>query len=295
MIGAMLIGTTGILVRYADVAPTVSAFWRMALGAILLCIGLYGFGRLREMPKAVWLWCLAPGAAFAADLFLWHKSIHLVGPGMATLLANAQVFFMALIGFALFSERIGKRLLMAVALAFSGLWLMLGQAWANLDAGYQLGVWLGIGTAVCYSIYNVSMRKTQAVAYPVSGEQVLMVASFFCAFMLGVVALLEGHALHQISLNSFLVLLLLGFVGQCLGWVLIVRAMPALPIALIGLLLLLQPTVAFVLDVVLFDRQTTGREWFGLALALCGIFFAGLRRRQEKPAIVSESTGPDKA
>src|SRR3546814_9021646 len=31
---------------------------------------------------------------FAADLWLWHRSILLVGPGLATLLGNAQVFFM---------------------------------------------------------------------------------------------------------------------------------------------------------------------------------------------------------
>jgi drug/metabolite transporter (DMT)-like permease len=58
--------------------------------------------------------------------------------------------------------------------------------------------------------------------------------------------------------------------------------MPLLPASTVGLLLLLQPGLSFVLDVLLFARPTVPRDWIGLALSLLGIFVAGQRSRVEK-------------
>ncbi|MGH8090443.1 MAG: EamA family transporter, partial [Rudaea sp.] len=80
-------------------------------------------------------------------------------------------------------------------------------------------------------------------------------------------------------------LLGLGLFGQVLGWVLIASAMPQLPASLVGLLLLLQPALSFVLDVILFARPTGALDWIGLALSLLGIFVGSARRR---PAAVAE-------
>jgi drug/metabolite transporter (DMT)-like permease len=53
--------------------------------------------------------------------------------------------------------------------------------------------------------------------------------------------------------------------------------MPQLPASLVGLLLLLQPLLSFVLDVVLFARPTVALDWLGLVVSLLGIFVASLR------------------
>src|SRR3546814_6493384 len=90
------------------------------------------------------------------------------------------------------------------------------------------------------------------------------------------------------SLKSMLILLALAGFGHCLSWVLISRAMAQLRVALIGLLLLLQPVVAFVLDVWLFGRPTEPREWVGLALSLAGIFLASLKGRSRSEEHTSE-------
>jgi len=62
-----------------------------------------------------------------------------------------------------------------------------------------------------------------------------------------------------------------------LGWTLIVRAIPFLPVSLVGLLLLLQPSLSFVLDVVLFQRPTSGPDWVGVAISLAGIYLGSTR------------------
>jgi drug/metabolite transporter (DMT)-like permease len=285
--GAALIGTNGLLVRYADVPPTISAFWRMAFAGVFLCVLVAVQGGWKPMSRTAWLWCALPAAAFAADLWLWHRSILLVGPGLATLLANTQVFFMALAGALLFRERLGPRFLAGIALAFAGLWLLLGGGWSALPAEYRWGVWLGLGTGLCYAAYNIGLRTAQrradAGTAVVPVAQVLGIASLGCAALLGLAGVAEGVSFAIPSRQSLAVLLTLAIVGHCLSWVLISKAMQRLPVALVGLLLLLQPIVAFLLDVALLGRATTPREWLGVAASLAGIFVAGLKGRERLP------------
>ncbi|MHC9084791.1 DMT family transporter [Luteimonas sp. RIT-PG2_3] len=316
LMGAALIGTNGLMVQMAGTPPTVSAFWRMIFaGGMLLAYVLLvqGWQRLR---LSVWLWSLLPACAFAVDLWLWHRSILLVGPGLSTLLANTQVFFMAIVGIWAYGERVGPRFIGGIVLAFLGLWLLLGGAWASLPDEYRWGVWLGLATGVCYAIYNVSLKRTQLLALsdvqPGSHEageqraasqqpdpqqpdpqraiardapvaQVLAIVSLGCGLVLGLLGSVEGVSFAIPDLRALSFLLVLAGVGHCLSWVLISKAMAQLSVAMIGLLLLIQPIVAFLLDVALLDRITTPREWLGLAVSLAGIFLASLKGRTRIP------------
>ncbi|RZA21257.1 MAG: DMT family transporter [Lysobacteraceae bacterium] len=288
LVGAAIIGTNGLMVRLAAMPPTAVAFWRMLLAGLMLgalVLARYGW---QPLPRRAWWWCVLPAGAFAIDLWMWHRSILLVGPGLATLLANAQVFFMALAGVLLFRERLGLRFICGVLLAFFGLWLLLGAGWTTLPPDYRWGVWLGLGTGLAYAAYNIGIRRSQGEAArgraraPV--EQVLCIAAFGSALCLGLMGWAEGSAFAPPDLRAWGVLLVLAAIGHCLSWVLISRAMVALPVALAGLLLLAQPIVAYLLDVALFDLPATPRQWLGLAVSLAGIFVAGTTSKQATAA-----------
>lgn len=282
--GAAIIGSNGILVRLAGMPPTAVAFWRMLLAGVLLAALVTLRHGWQALPGKAWRWLAVPVLAFAIDLWMWHQSILRIGPGLATLLANAQVFFMALAGVLLFRERLGPRFVVGVLLAFFGLWLLLGADWAGLPPQYRGGVWLGLATGLAYAAYNIGIKRTQALAGAgrarVPVEQVLCLAAFGSALCLGAIGWAEGEALRPPSLHAWGVLLALAAIGHCLSWILISRAMGALPVALAGLLLLAQPIVAYLLDVLLFDVPVSPRQWLGLAVSLAGIFVAGVRGRQ---------------
>ena len=280
--GAAIIGSNGLMVRLADMPPTAVAFWRMLLSGLLLAALVHGRHGWQPLSRRAWRWLLLPAIAFAIDLWMWHRSILLVGPGLATLLANAQVFFMALAGVLLFGERVGWRFVLGVLLAFLGLWLLLGEGWGSLAPEYRWGVWLGLGTGVAYAAYNIGIKRSQAEAVlpgqraPV--EQVLCIAAFGSAACLWLLCLAEGSALAPPDARSWAILLALAAVGHCLSWVLISRAMATLTVAMAGLLLLAQPIVAYLLDVLVLDLDASPRQWWGLAVSLAGIFVAGMRR-----------------
>ncbi len=282
--GAAIIGTNGLMVRLAGMAPTAVAFWRMLLAGLILGALVLARHGWQPLSRRAWWWCAMPALAFAIDLWMWHRSILLVGPGLATLLANAQVFFMALAGVLLFREQLGWRFGLGVLLSFFGLWLMLGGDWATLPREYRWGVWLGLGTGVAYAAYNIGIKRSQSEAAvgrsraPV--EQVLCIAASGSALCLGLMGRAEGVAFAPPSVHAWGILFVLALVGHCLSWILISRAMVALPVALAGLLLLAQPIVAYLLDVALFDLPTSPRQWLGLTVSLAGIFVAGMKAKE---------------
>ena len=222
-------------------------------------------------------WMTLPALAFAIDLMLWHRSIRLVGPGLATLLGNFQVFVMALAGVYFFGERLGARFLAGLALAFAGIWLLVGVGGQVLQPGFRLGVYYGILTGVVYAMYMLSFRHAQRRHGALGPSQLLCLNSLLCAGMLAGAVVLEHESFAIPNVPSLASLLGLGLVGQVLGWTLIVRAIPLLPVSVVGLLLLLQPSLSFVLDVLLFQRPTSGVDWLGVAISLCGIYLGSTR------------------
>lgn len=281
VIGAAVISTTSLFVKWAHVSPTMSAFYRVAFGGLMLLIGLVATRRWQRVSRTDLLWLAIPAVAFAVDLMVWHRSILYVGPGLATLLGNFQVFLMALAGLVFYRERLGWPFLGGVVLAFVGLYLLVGLDWRDVGAQYQLGVVLGIATGFAYAVYMLSTRHAQRsgrVRLPPA--QLLCVISLQCAFVLGLAALVEGDSFVLPDAQTWSALLALAFFGQVLGWVLLTRAMPRLPASLIGLLLLLQPALSFVFDVILFARPTRATDWIGVGLSLLGIFIGSYRPRR---------------
>lgn len=275
--GAAFISTTSVLVKFAHVPPTVSAFWRMLFGGSMLAAWLMAMRQWRQVRLSDVAWMLPPALAFATDLFFWHRSILDVGPGLATLLGNLQVFMMALAGVVLHRERLNWRFLVGLALAFGGLWLLIGDGWSKTTADYRVGVLFGAFTAVCYATYMLSFRHAQRERSTLDSSQLLAITSLLSAIVLGLMCLGDGEKFAIPDTQTWIALIALGWVGQCAGWVLISRAMPQLPTSLVGLLLLMQPVLAFLMDVVLFHRVTLPLEWLGLAMSLCGIFIGSLR------------------
>jgi drug/metabolite transporter (DMT)-like permease len=229
------------------------------------------------------------GLLFALDLFCWHASIQYIGPGLATILGNFQVFFLALAGILLFGERVRPRFLLAIPLAISGLFLVVGINWSTLSSSYRIGVYLGLLTAVCYSGFLLTLRKIQADGEKYSFFFALMLISLSCAAFLGMRMVTAGDSFAIPDPISLLSLVNLGLFSQCLGWALIANAMPRIRASFTGLILLLQPALAFVWDVLFFDRPTGFINWTGVIITLTAIYLGltGSRGKEEPRSLQS--------
>ncbi|MFC3194489.1 DMT family transporter [Marinicella sediminis] len=279
LFAALVISSSSVWVKLANMGPTVIGFYRMLIGGLILVVWCL----IRTQP--LWrnaryaLWLLLGAVFFAADLWFWHRAIEFVGPGLATVLGNVQVFFMTLFGYLFLSERISWRFFLGLVLTFTGLFLLVGLQWGTLSNDYRMGVFYGVSTALAYTGFMLSLRHAQSQANTLSPMANLGVLSMICAFILALVVWQEGQSFDIPDIQSWISVIALGLFCQVVGWVLITKTMPSLPASIVGLLLLLQPAMSMVWDVLFFDRPTSLVDVLGLACVLLGIYLATLKNK----------------
>jgi drug/metabolite transporter (DMT)-like permease/phosphatidylglycerophosphate synthase len=283
--GASLISFSAVFVRIAHVSPAASGFYRVFFGGlILLAIAVIRRERLWNGRRSFLLQA-GCGVFLFLDLVAWHTSILYIGPGLATLLANCQVFLLAAYGAAVLRERISLQLAIAVPLAFAGLYLLIGIQWEALARIERTGVYLGLFTAGCYAGFLVLLRRLQTRADPLSALANLAVISAATALLFSLNALREGESIRIPDVQSLVCVVSYGLFSQVVGWFLITRSLSAVRASLAGLLLLLQPSLSMLWDVLFFGRALTAAGACGAALTLAAIYLGtgGPREDRRRP------------
>lgn len=275
-----MISFSGVWVELSHVTPTASAFYRVFFGSIiLLAVTLFR----REM---IWqggrhlLLGLICGVLLAIDLTFYHYSVIYVGPGLGTILPNFQVFILAVIGIFFFKEKVRVLFLISIPLAFIGLFLIVGVDWEQLGRLDKIGVYFGLAAAVCYAAFLLSLRKLQTDQAILTFSYVLMMISLVASAFLALEIFRTGDTFKIPDMQSFFALAALGLFSQVIGWILITNALPKIQASLSGFILLLQPALAFVWDVLFFQRPTSPINWIGVLIVLIAIYFGSVKLSQ---------------
>ena len=284
-----MISFSGVWVKLSHVTPASAAFYRVLIGGVFLLFGSIWrkeFYRLSRLQTGL---IFLAGILFAMDLICFHISIQYVGPGLGTILPNFQVFIMALVGILFFKEKLRPVYLFSVPLAVIGLLFVVGIQWDLLGAQYRLGIYAGLATSIFYSGFLLSVRKLHTSDRSHQGRYgklsffyILMMVSLTSAGILAGEMLLSGDTFVIPDMQSLASLTTLGVCSQGVGWILIAQVLPHLRVSISGLVLLLQPALAFVWDVVFFDRPTGGLNWTGVVVVLAAIYMGtlGVKSRQ---------------
>lgn len=269
--GALIISLGPLLVRLLRAGATETAFYRMFFGALVLLLSAaLRREKLRPRAGALAAACLA-GAAFSGDLFFWHRSIFLAGPGLSTILANFQVFILAGVGALFLGERLAPRFFISVALAFAGLGLLLEADLRSLPPDLLRGIIYGLITSLFLSCYILLLRHSRALAAPLGLIPNMAWVSLSSAFVLGALLLLEGGSFALAGPGEAFLLLLYGAGCQAAGWLMVSAGLPWLSPAKGALLLMLEPLCAFIWELLFLDRPTGPAGYIGLALVMAAI------------------------
>lgn len=286
-LGASVISVTALFVKWIALGPAGIGAWRCGLGAVALLPWAWmsvrkgSGGHAPKVSRRGIAFAALAGASFAGDLFVWHKSILYSGTGLATLLANTQVFWVALLSALLLGERLTRRLGVCALLALGGT-AMLALPGLERSPVHLQGVLLGLLTGVFYAGYYLSLRAAQRGERPLGVGTAVFVSSVTASAMLVVAALLAGESLALASGRDLGLLALLGVGAHAGGWALISRGMPHVPAAKGSLLLLLQPVLATLWGVLVFAEPFGPIEAAGTALSLAAIYAATLARTASK-------------
>src|SRR5260370_18799380 len=121
ILGAGSISASAILVKLAGTPAATTAFFRCFL-ALPVLVALAAVEQRRHGPRlsGARAGAFLAGLFLAVDLVLWNHAIAEVGAGIATVLGNMQVVFIALTAWVLLRELPERRLLIALPVVMAG-------------------------------------------------------------------------------------------------------------------------------------------------------------------------------
>lgn len=282
-LGAVCISFAPVFVKLAgSIGPTMVGFYRCFFGSLLLLpaallTGVPGRAETQRLPRAFWAAASIAGFAFAVDMFIWNRSVILAGAALATILANTQVFYLAIFGIIVFKDSFSFGFVMALFAAFGGIFLLTRPASATAaSVDYWMGVIFGLGSGIAYACFLFAMRVAEKSGAGISTRWKLLLVTFIAAFFLFLAALSDGFQIPE-GLN-WLWLFALALVAQVFGWLLLTQNLPHVPMSRAGLILLTQPAAATLWGALLFGERLGFIQLSGAGITLTAIYVATVRK-----------------
>ncbi len=272
LLGAIGIGFAPICVRMVEISPVASAFWRLVLATPMLFLLSRRWGRgASEGREHRWrrpgggIVVLA-GVTFAADLGVWHYSIHYTSVANATLLANLAPVFIAAWGLLVWRQRLSGTYWLGLSLALGGAAVLVG---ASLGRGSQalFGDGLGILAAVFYAAYLLSVTSARREW---NTWDLMWMSSAVSALVLLPFAALSATWWPE-SPGDWLWLLALAGISHVLGQGLIAYGLAHVPATFAAVSLLLQPVAAAAFAWILLAEVIGPIQALGALVVLVGI------------------------
>ncbi|QXJ22409.1 DMT family transporter [Actinomadura graeca] len=272
--GAVCVALSSVFIPLAGTSTGTITFFRGLLSMPVL-IPLAVSERRRPQPprpRRSRPMALLAGVMLAGDILLWNEGIANSGAGIATVIVNAQVVLVPLLGWIFLRERPGRMFAAIVPVMLAGVALaggLVGEGASGDDP--VLGAVYSAAAALCYAAFLFLLRQAgdaDRIIVPVTES----------AAVSGLVALLVGPFWHGLDLAPgwapFGWLLGIALTGQVASYLLIGGALPHLPAEVGAALLLIQPVGSVLLGALILGERPTPLQLLGCAVVLLALYLA---------------------
>jgi drug/metabolite transporter (DMT)-like permease len=264
------------LVRSADVGPSASAFWRMALAIpFLFLIAAQAKQPLKLSCKALYWTMILSGVFFALDLAAWHIGILKTKLANATLFANAASLLFPLWGYLVARSWPGRLEGLAFALAVAGTALLLGRS-AELSRETLIGDLLCLAAGIFYTFYLIVIMKARS---ELSSWTLLAWSTLATVPPLWLIAFGLGE---QIMPTDWTPVIALAVVSQLIGQGLMVYVLGKVSPLLFGLALLTQPVISASIGWWRYGETLAPLDWVGAGLIAAALVIVRLAETPER-------------
>jgi drug/metabolite transporter (DMT)-like permease len=285
-LGVFGIGWSAILVRWSGVPGIVSAFYRLAIAALVFVVWrLLTRSTAPKPTPAAMRAAIVAGVLFAADLAFFNSAVMATSAANAALLGVNAPIFVALGAWVLHGDRPNARFWTGFILALAGMIAIVGLD-VIVHPSLGFGDLLAVSGAFCYGIYIVYVRAARA------GMDTLTFSSWSTAIgalCLLPVCLVARRPLIGFSGASWSALIALALVSQVLGQVLVAHALGKLSATLTSIVLLAQAPLTALLAWPLLGERIHPGQLLGGLLVLAGIAVVSVER--VIPRIAPRSAG----
>jgi drug/metabolite transporter (DMT)-like permease len=278
LVGAVAISFSAIFFALSDVAPLTGAAFR-AIYSLPILVVIWWVGRRRDHrpTRRRWL-AVAAGLMLGIDVVLWHMSIDYIGAGLATLIANSSVLWVAFGAWVFQGERPRRTVLGAVPVVLLGVAMVsgIGQEGA-FGSNPLLGAVLALLAALFYSSFILGFRASNESFAPPAGPLMEATVGALVTPLLLSLIIRPGIDFAP-TFPSHGWLIAMALVAQVFGWLLIGYALPRLPAVETATIILIQPVLTMIWGSLIFNERPSPVQMFGAALVLGGVGFVAFSR-----------------
>lgn len=279
-LGASLIGLAPVFVRWSELSPSWSLFYRMFLALPFLALMNLYFNRseaFKLKSRKHLLLVLVASLAFAGDMSSWHWSLEFTSVANATIFVNTASIYMMIFAVLIFKESVSSRFMLSFVLTFIG---VIGLIYfSNIKTeGALMGDGIALVAAFLYAAYLLIISRL--------GEESSINIIFYTTLFTGIFglifALFESKDFLPHSSFQFYNLLAMAILCQVGGQFFITHSLPKIKASIGSIGLLMQPIVATIFGAIVFYEYLNFIQLSFVILALVGIYFARLEIQPAK-------------
>lgn len=268
--GAVVLGCSPVLVRFADVGPFASAFWRVFLALPVLFAWMRIEDRGRPAPRRIGWPALLAGLFFAGDLFFWHLSILNTTIANSTFLATTAPIWVVLIAWIWLGERISRATLAGLALCILGGAALLGDS-LQMDRARLAGDLYGLAAGAFFGFYFHAVRTGRLT---LGAGRLTFFATCVTALCLSAVAMAAEPRILPQTMQGWLAVLALGLITHAAGLGLVAVALGTLPTVFSSLIIFMEAVIAAIFAWITLGEALSPMQVAGGLAIMAGIWVA---------------------
>jgi drug/metabolite transporter (DMT)-like permease len=278
LLGALAMGISPVFVRFADVGPFASAFWRVFAALPLLWLWAAVEARSRREPRtAVFRFDRAivlTGLTFSVDLLFWHLAILKTNVANATFLATMAPVWVILLSGLVIGERVRRSEIYGLGLCLLGAGALIGVSY-SARPDHITGDLLALATSFFFGLYFLAVRVARRTSG--SGRIVFLSSVITSAVLLFAALLFEGR-LMPATLHGVGAIFGLSVISHTGGQGFLAYALGFLPASFSSLVIFIESLAAAFFGWLFLGEPVSLFQAVGGALILAGLFTASPRR-----------------
>lgn len=276
--------TMGIFVRHLNTIGLASmeiVEARSMLTVVIMLLALAVFRRDLLKVRVKDLWCFAGGGIVSIILFnyCYFQTIQLASLSTAAILLYTSPIFVLLLSVPLFGEKLTRRKLICLAMAFGGCALASGLASGGMALSPQV-LLFGLGSGFGYGLYSIFSRFALQRGY----HPITITTYVFLFAAIGGVPLTDFGQILQVAgdgMGNVLYLLLYTFVTTIIPYTAYTSGLQHVENGVAAVLACVEPVVATVFGIFFFSEVPNLSGWIGIALVLAALIILNLQTKIE--------------
>jgi len=280
ILGAILISFSPVLIKATGVPGTVSVFYRLFFGTLVLIIP-FAFSRIKTKEKLNLkgvLFASLAGLSLAIDMSMWATGIMSSNAAMPTLTANLTPLWVGIGGYFFFKERRTTRFWFGLVIAIVGVVFLVIQDLYQPNGifrGLILGLFAGIFYGGFMMLVQMGRRYLDTLSF-------LFLSSLATTLFLGIFMLFQNLEFAGYSTKAWVLFVIMGVMIQAGAWFLINFAQGHLPASLVAPTLLAQPVLTGVVAFLLLGEALTLWQIAGGVIVVIGIYTVHFAKQRKK-------------